>query len=86
MEELDHLKRETIYLLNLVIEGSKNNAGETVTESLNDVLHKYLTEKNVVIGNAICEVSSTQQVISDIRVTIPILCVSMRKSNYPYIM
>jgi len=64
MEELEHFKRETIWLLNKVIEGTKNNSGETVNETLKDVLNKYLAVEDVT-KNAVCKVSKNPILISD---------------------
>lgn len=64
MEELEHFKRETIWLLNKVVEGSKTNSGETVTETMKDVLNKYLTTEDVD-RNAVCKVSKNPIFISD---------------------
>jgi len=64
IEELDHLKMESVWLLNKVMEGSRNSPLETVTESLKNVMQKYLT-LNDSTGNALCKVSSSPVVISD---------------------
>eukprot|EP00092_Neocalanus_flemingeri_P022609 GFUD01024522.1.p1 GENE.GFUD01024522.1~~GFUD01024522.1.p1 ORF type:complete len:985 (+),score=312.04 GFUD01024522.1:63-3017(+) len=65
IEELDHLKREAVWLLNKVMEGSRSNMIETVTESLTNVMQKYLTINDLGNERAVCKVSNHPVVISD---------------------
>jgi len=64
MEELDHLKKETIWVLNQVIKGSKNNSAVTVTETLRNVLNKYLTVEETG-KNAVSKLTQNAVVIND---------------------
>jgi len=65
IEELDHMKREAIWLLNKVTEGSRTNKQKTVTESLKNVMLKYLTVNDDLTARSVCKVSTSPVVIND---------------------